>query len=122
MRYILLTFISMLLTTMALASNSCEELSLQIELNHQEIEAITIPDLTYSVDYENCSKVEPTLVAIKNLKPKLALLQSQYEGYYQSCDRSIDIIYAIEEVKINIILIGTLKDLAESLALQCESL
>ncbi len=122
MRYILLILISTLLTSVTFASNFCEEQSHQIELSLQSIQAVKIPDLTYTVNKENCSKVEPTLVAIGKIVPQLTHLQTQYEDYYQSCDRSMDIIYAIEEVKINIILMGTLKDLAESLAYQCESL
>jgi len=42
--------------------------------------------------------------------PALKVLQKQYEDYYQGCDRSIDII-----------LMGTLEDLALSLAQQCDS-
>lgn len=122
MRYIFLLIVSTLLTSIAFASSTCEKQAQQIEYSLQDIQAIKIPDLTYTVNTENCAKVEPTLVAIERIVPQLRTLQTQYEEYYQSCDRSMDIIYAIEEVKINIILMGTLKDLAESLAYQCESL
>lgn len=120
MHYILL-LVTTLLTSTAFATNSCEDQHHQIELSHQKIQAIKIPDLTYTVNKENCSKVDPTLKAIEAIVPALKVLQKQYEDYYQGCDRSIDIIYAIEEVKINIILMGTLEDLALSLAEQCDS-
>lgn len=122
MRYILLLIVSTLLTSTGFASSTCEEQAQKIEYSLQNIQAIKIPDLTYTVSTENCAKVEPTLIAIEKIVPQLRTLQGQYEEYYQSCDRSMDIIYAIEEVKINIILMGTLKDLAENLAYQCESL
>jgi len=77
--------------------------------------------MTYTVNPENCSKVEPTLLAIEEIVPRLSKLQGQFEHYYQTCDRSMDVIYAIEETKINIILMATLKDLAENLAIQCGS-
>lgn len=121
MRYILIPLLASVLSFPAFATNSCPDQAHVIAQNEAEIRAIHIPSITYTVNTENCSKVEPTLLAIEEIVPKLSKLQGQFENYYQTCDRSMDVIYAIEETKINIILMATLKDLAENLAVQCES-
>lgn len=120
MRFILIS-LSFLLSSTVFAANTCEEQFIKIGQTQIEIQSIKIPDLTYTVNEENCSKVDDTLLAIDELVPKLSSLQKQYEVYYQNCDRSMDVIYAIEDVKINIILMQTLKDLANGLAAQCEA-
>lgn len=118
MRYISLTLILLSISFSLFAS--CEDQLSEIEKTQSEINAIRIPELTYTPDRENCSKVQPTLEAIQEITPRLQELLSSYEEYYQSCDRSMDIIYAIEETKMNIILMSTLSDLANNLALECK--
>lgn len=119
MRYLLISILTALFSFSAFAANSCGEQSQQINQTSAEIQSIKIPSIQYTANAENCSKVEPTLLAIEEIVPRLRTLQKQFEDYYQTCDRSMDVIYAIEETKINIILMGTLKDLAENLAVQC---
>lgn len=122
MKLLLTSLIITLMIPTAFATNSCSDQLLTIERLENEIHAIKIPDLTYSVSKENCEKVDPTLRAAEKIGPRLGQLQGMYEDYYQSCDRSMDVIYAIEEVKINIILMNTLKDLAHSLAIECKQI
>lgn len=121
MRYILTSFVATLIATSAFAANTCEEQLQEIKQTQTETHAIKIPDLTYTVSKENCAKVQPTLEAVEEIGPKLVNLKEQFENYYQTCDRSMDVIYAIEEAKINIVLMQTMRELAESLAVECGS-
>lgn len=101
------------------AQSACPAQQREILQTKNEINAIQIPDITYTVNEYNCSQVTPTLYAISLIEPKLAHLLSLHQDYYQSCDRSVDVVYAMEDIKINIILMRTLKEMAQSLAIEC---
>lgn len=121
MHYFLLLITSSLLSLSVFAEASCPDQLKRIQQTQIEIAAISIPEFSYTVNEENCSKVEPTLEAVDQIKPALASLLNQYENYYQTCDRDIEIIYSIEDTKINIIMMQTLRELAVNLGNECEN-
>lgn len=117
-----LFFILFSLTSLTtFAQTNCHDQLSQIQKIDMDIKGIAIPELTYTVDEYNCSQVGPTLKAIEIVEPKLYELLGHYQNYYQECGRNIDIIYFIEDTKINIILMQTLRDLALNLGEQCSN-
>lgn len=108
-----------LIAQTSFAQSTCPGQQREILQTKNEINAIKIPNITYTVNEYNCSQVGPTLDAISVIEPKLVGLLSLYQDYYQSCDRSVDVVYAMEDIKINIILMHTLRDMAQNLAVEC---
>ncbi|MCM2348368.1 MAG: hypothetical protein NDI69_00010 [Bacteriovoracaceae bacterium] len=121
MHYFLLLITSSLLSLSVFAEAICPDQLKRIQQTQIEIAAIPIPEFSYTVNEENCAKVGPTLEAVDQIKPALASLLNQYENYYQTCDRDIEIIYSIEDTKINIIMMQTLRELAVNLGNECEN-
>lgn len=119
MYYFLLLIIGSLLSPTVFAEASCPDQLQSIEQTQKEIAAIPVPEFSYTVNEQNCAKVEPTLEAVDQIKPGLASLLTQYENYYQTCDRSVEIVYSIEDTKINIIMMQTLRELAVNLGHEC---
>lgn len=116
-RLLLLTFT--LFSFSVFAQSSCQSLDENINEIHQNINAITIPEMTYQVDHYNCSMVENTLAAVYEIETHLTMLLQHYQQYYFECGREVDVIYLIEDTKINIILMQTLTQLAKDLDSKC---
>lgn len=113
------TLLLWLFSFAAFSQSSCSEIDQQIRQTQKIINGIHIPELTYVVDDYNCSQVEPVLAATYDIETHLSELLELYQTLYFDCGMEVDLIYLMEDVKINIILMQTLSALAKNLHQQC---
>ncbi|MFA7612883.1 MAG: hypothetical protein WCY48_01515 [Candidatus Caldatribacteriota bacterium] len=109
------------MTSSVFARTSCQNLSQNIDELHRKINAIEIPQIEFSVNERNCQLVLPTLEAANEVETHLLKLLDHYQDYYFDCGREVEIIYIIEDTKINIMMMQTLTEIAKNLDLQCRN-
>lgn len=103
------------------AQSECQRLSLEINELHQEINSIIIPEMGYTVNEENCSLALPTMEAVYEIETRQMKLLDNYENLYFNCGKEVEIIYIIEDIKINILLMQTMTALAKDLDNKCRN-
>ncbi len=103
----------------AFSQKSCQELNQEIKLTHQLINNIKIPEIKYIVDEYNCSLVEPVLHSTYEVRAHMNELLSLYENLYFDCGKDVDLIYQMEDIKANIVMLTTITSLMKNLHQEC---
>ncbi|HLT23251.1 MAG TPA: hypothetical protein VKZ84_07400 [Bacteriovoracaceae bacterium] len=115
------TLFTLMFFTLSVWGKTCRGIDQEITATQHEINMITIPEIAYTPDEYNCSLVSPTLQATYEIETHLTQLLKLYQTYYFECGRHTDVIYMIEDTKINIILMQTLTSLTKNLDEKCLS-
>ena len=103
----------------AFSQNHCQEIDKEIRSIHLQVDQIKIPQIKYVPDEYNCSLVEPVLATTYEIRAHFTDLLELYEKMYFDCGKNVELIYKMEDIKVNIEMLTTLTSLVKNLDQQC---
>lgn len=113
--------LALLITFPVFAQSTCQRLNQEINNLHEQVNGIELPEISFTITEENCALALPTMQAAYDIETYQMKLLSNYEKYYFECGQDVELIYVMEDLKINIVLMQTLTALAKDLDGKCRN-